>query len=63
MILIDEFSTGIDAAVKRDLWKLIKEMAPGKAFVITTRTHLPKIFVVCLSMMRIMQILWRRPPR
>ncbi|KAF8064417.1 hypothetical protein FPV67DRAFT_1608821 [Lyophyllum atratum] len=38
VILIDEFSTGVDAAVKRDLWKLIKALAPGKAFVITTHS-------------------------
>ncbi|GLB44403.1 putative ABC-2 family transporter protein [Lyophyllum shimeji] len=38
VVLIDEFSTGVDAAVKRELWKLIKELAPGKAFVITTHS-------------------------
>ena len=37
VILIDEFSTGIDAKVKRDMWATLKSVAVGKAVVITTR--------------------------
>ena len=38
MVLIDEFSTGVDAKMKRDMWSTLKHVAPGKAIVITTRT-------------------------
>ena len=38
VILIDEFSTGIDAKMKRDMWSTLKNVAHGKAIVITTRT-------------------------
>lgn len=37
MILIDEFSTGIDAKMKRDMWGTLRNVAAGKAIVITTR--------------------------
>ena len=37
MILIDEFSTGIDAKMKRDMWGTLRNVAVGKAIVITTR--------------------------
>ena len=37
VILIDEFSTGIDAKMKRDMWSTLKNVAHGKAIVITTR--------------------------
>ena len=37
MVLIDEFSTGIDAKMKRDMWATLKSVAIGKAVVITTR--------------------------
>lgn len=37
MILIDEYSTGIDAATKRNMWITFRRMAVGKAVVITTR--------------------------
>ena len=40
MILIDEFSTGIDAKMKRDMWGTLKSVALGKAVVITTREFL-----------------------
>ena len=36
-ILIDEFSTGIDAKMKRDMWKTLRNVAVGKAIIITTR--------------------------
>ena len=37
VILIDEFSTGIDAKMKRDMWGTLRNVAVGKAIVITTR--------------------------
>ncbi|KAI0076833.1 P-loop containing nucleoside triphosphate hydrolase protein [Panus rudis PR-1116 ss-1] len=37
-ILIDEFSTGIDAKMKRDMWKTLRNVAVGKAIVITTHS-------------------------
>ena len=37
VILIDEFSTGVDAKMKRDMWETLKNVAIGKAVVITTR--------------------------
>lgn len=37
VILIDEFSTGVDAKMKRDMWETLKTVAVGKAVVITTR--------------------------
>ena len=37
MVLIDEFSTGVDAKMKRDMWSTLKHVAPGKAIVMTTR--------------------------
>ncbi|KAH8091365.1 P-loop containing nucleoside triphosphate hydrolase protein [Cristinia sonorae] len=37
-ILIDEFSTGIDAKMKRDMWKTLRNVAAGKAVVITTHS-------------------------
>lgn len=39
VILIDEFSTGIDAKMKRDMWKTLRNVAHGKAVVITTRAY------------------------
>lgn len=37
VVLIDEFSTGIDAKMKRDMWGTLRSVAVGKAVVITTR--------------------------
>lgn len=37
MVLIDEFSTGVDAKMKREMWKTLRNVAHGKAFVVTTR--------------------------
>jgi len=37
VILIDEFSTGIDPKMKRDMWQTLRRVAVGKAVVITTR--------------------------
>lgn len=37
VILIDEFSTGIDPKMKRDMWLTLRTVAVGKAVVVTTR--------------------------
>ena len=39
-LLIDEFSTGIDAKMKRDMWRTLRNVAIGKAVIITTRQWL-----------------------
>ncbi|KAJ7360966.1 hypothetical protein DFH08DRAFT_1074070 [Mycena albidolilacea] len=36
VVLIDEFSTGIDAKKKREMWRTLRAVAVGKVFVITT---------------------------
>ncbi|KAJ7137890.1 hypothetical protein C8R44DRAFT_975855 [Mycena epipterygia] len=38
VILIDEFSTGIDAKMKREMWHLLRTVAKSKAFVVTTHS-------------------------
>ncbi|KAF9022600.1 P-loop containing nucleoside triphosphate hydrolase protein [Hymenopellis radicata] len=38
VILIDEFSTGVDAKMKRDMWVTLKNVVVGKAVVITTHS-------------------------
>ncbi|KAI0323366.1 P-loop containing nucleoside triphosphate hydrolase protein [Cubamyces sp. BRFM 1775] len=38
VVLIDEFSTGVDAKMKRDMWTTLKNVAVGKAIVITTHS-------------------------
>jgi hypothetical protein len=45
VVLIDEFSTGIDAKMKRDMWGTLRNVAVGKAIVITTRTFSLKLFL------------------
>jgi len=37
-LLIDEFSTGIDAKMKRDMWSVLRNVAVGKAVAITTHS-------------------------
>jgi ATP-binding cassette subfamily A (ABC1) protein 3 len=37
VILIDEFSTGVDPRMKRDMWEMLRRTATGKSIVITTR--------------------------
>jgi len=37
VLLIDEFSTGVDAKMKREMWHTLRQVAVGKAVVITTR--------------------------
>lgn len=36
VVLIDEFSTGIDAKKKREMWRTLRAVATDKVFVITT---------------------------
>lgn len=38
VVLIDEFSTGIDAKMKREMWGTLRNVAAGKAVVITTHS-------------------------
>jgi ABC-type multidrug transport system ATPase subunit len=40
LILVDEFSTGLDAKTKRDMWDTLRNVAPGKAVLITTRNFI-----------------------
>ena len=40
VILIDEFSTGIDPKMKREMWQTLRTVAVGKAVVVTTRTFI-----------------------
>lgn len=37
VVLIDEFSSGVDAKMKRDMWATLRKVSMGKAIVITTR--------------------------
>lgn len=37
VILIDEFSTGVDAKMKREMWQTLRSVSQGKAVIITTR--------------------------
>ncbi|KAF9471812.1 P-loop containing nucleoside triphosphate hydrolase protein [Pholiota conissans] len=38
VVLIDEFSTGVDPRMKRDMWETLRKMAVGKSIVITTHS-------------------------
>ncbi|KAF5377145.1 hypothetical protein D9757_008793 [Collybiopsis confluens] len=38
VVLIDEFSTGIDAKMKREMWKTLRNVAVGKSVIITTHS-------------------------
>ncbi|THU78042.1 P-loop containing nucleoside triphosphate hydrolase protein, partial [Dendrothele bispora CBS 962.96] len=38
VVLIDEFSTGVDAKMKREMWKTLRNVAVGKAVIITTHS-------------------------
>ncbi|KAL1669459.1 P-loop containing nucleoside triphosphate hydrolase protein [Schizophyllum commune] len=38
VILIDEFSTGVDAKMKRDMWQTLRGVVSGKAVVLTTHS-------------------------
>jgi ATP-binding cassette subfamily A (ABC1) protein 3 len=37
VVLIDEFSTGVDPRMKREMWDTLRRVGVGKAIVITTR--------------------------
>ena len=37
LVPIDEFSTGVDVQMKREMWQTLKDVAGGKAIVLTTR--------------------------
>lgn len=50
VVLIDEFSTGIDPATKRTMWETFKRVAAGKAVVITTRASVLCARAPCLIM-------------
>lgn len=58
MILIDEYSTGIDAATKRHMWDTFRKVAAGKAVVITTRERRRVEPCTCSC---VFQIRWKRP--
>ncbi|QRV83170.1 ABC transporter [Ceratobasidium sp. AG-Ba] len=38
VLLIDEYSTGVDAATKRAMWKTLQRVSHGKAVIITTHS-------------------------
>ncbi|QRV97329.1 ABC transporter [Ceratobasidium sp. AG-Ba] len=38
VLLIDEYSTGVDAATKRAMWKTLRRVSHGKAVIITTHS-------------------------
>jgi len=38
VVLIDEFSTGIDPKMKRNMWQTLRRVARGKAVIITTHS-------------------------
>ena len=64
MILIDEFSTGVDAKMKRDMWNTLKAVAVGKAIVITTRLYLPLTYRHILTDAQLYpQTPWKKPRR
>ena len=37
MLLIDEFSSGVDAQMKREMWSVLREVGVDKGVLITTR--------------------------
>jgi ATP-binding cassette subfamily A (ABC1) protein 3 len=39
VVLIDEFSSGVDARMKREMWGTLRALAADKAVVITTRAY------------------------
>ncbi|TFK42145.1 hypothetical protein BDQ12DRAFT_703521 [Crucibulum laeve] len=38
VVLVDEFSTGIDAGMKRELWKMLKRVVVDKSVLLTTHS-------------------------
>ncbi len=61
VILIDEFSTGVDPKMKRDMWQTLRRVAIGKAIVITTRKHFRVAGLTYIDPKNC-QILWKRLP-
>jgi ATP-binding cassette, subfamily A (ABC1), member 3 len=47
VVLIDEFSSGIDPRTRREMWGTLRAVATGKAVVITTRMAISCI--ICSS--------------
>ena len=43
VLLIDEFSTGVDPKMKREIWHTLEGVAKGKAVVVTTCEFLAKL--------------------
>jgi ATP-binding cassette, subfamily A (ABC1), member 3 len=41
VVLVDEFSTGIDAKMKREMWETLRTVVAGKSVIITTRESRP----------------------
>jgi len=46
VLLIDEFSSGVDPKMKREMWETLRKVSAGKAIVITTREPFP----VCIRL-------------
>lgn len=71
VVLVDEFSTGIDARMKRELWAVLKQITKDKAVLLTTRMSLLLfLFETGLLMMSFyysIQTRWKRrrtlPPK
>lgn len=59
VILIDEFSTGIDPKMKRDMWQTLRTVAVGKAVIVTTR-QLLSFFSSVAPLTLEFQIQWRK---
>lgn len=49
VVLIDEFSSGVDAKMKRDMWDTLRSVAGGKAIVITTRKWPARVALISNS--------------
>ena len=41
VLLIDEFSSGVDAQMKREMWSVLREVAVDKGVLIATRMFPP----------------------
>ena len=52
VVLIDEFSTGIDPKMKREMWQTLRRVAGGKAVIITTRKSVFSITIYIPSIHR-----------
>lgn len=69
VILVDEYSTGIDARMKRELWAVLKQITRDKAVLLTTRmSSLLYLFETgCSNVHTSIQTPWKKrrilPPR